>query len=173
MESEAVRAEQRYGHIAAFVVKSTHGFAQNHGNLVMCYVNDVIIATSSIDDHIERVGEVLFYLRKAGLKCIPSKCEFLKSSIKYLGRKIYAEGVRPDPESISTVMQWKRPRYKRELQNFLGFVNFYREFIRDHSDLVEPMNKLMMENLDFVLTSEAEAAVKLTKKRLFWRLCVG
>ena len=64
----------------------------------MCYVDDVIIATSFIDEHIERVGELLSCLRKAGLKCKPSKCEFLKSSIKYSGRIIDADGVRPDPE---------------------------------------------------------------------------
>ncbi len=48
-------------------------------HLVMCYVDNVIIATSSIEEHIERVGEVLSCLRKARLKRKPSKCEFLKS----------------------------------------------------------------------------------------------
>ena len=55
--------------------------AQSYGNLVMCYVGDVIIATSAIDQHIDRLGEVLSCLRRAGLKCKPSKCEFFKTSI--------------------------------------------------------------------------------------------
>ncbi len=65
--------------------------AQSYGNLVMCYVDDVIIATSTIDQHIDRIGEVLSCLRRAGLKCKPSKCELLKTSIKYLGRIIDGE----------------------------------------------------------------------------------
>ncbi len=76
------------------------------------------------------------------------------------------EGVRPDTESIETIMEWRRPRNKRELQSFLGFANYYREFIRGHSELVEPMNRLIKKNLDFHLTAEAEAAFELTKKRL-------
>ena len=88
--------------------------AQSYGNLVMCYVDDVIIATGTVDKHIDRIGEVLSCLRQAGLKCKPSKCEFLKCSIKYLGRIVDKEGVRPDPESVETVMQWRRPRNKPE-----------------------------------------------------------
>ena len=53
--------------------------------------------------------------------------------------------MRPDPESISTMMQWKKPRNKRELQCFFGFANYYREFILDHNDLVEPISKVPIE----------------------------
>ncbi len=140
--------------------------AQSYGNLVMCYVDDVIIATSTIDQHIDRISEVLSCLRRAGLKCKPSKCEFLKTSIKYLGRIIDGEGVKPHPESIQTVMQWKRPRNKRELQSFLGFANYYREFIKGHSELVEPMNRLVRKSQDFQWTPEAEESFDLTKKKL-------
>ena len=56
--------------------------AQSYGNLVMCYVDDVIIATLSVDQQIDRIGEVLYCLRRVGLECKPSKCEFLKTSIK-------------------------------------------------------------------------------------------
>ncbi len=51
--------------------------AQSYGNLVMCYVDDVITSTSTVDQHIDRIAEVLSCLRNAGLKCKPIKCEFL------------------------------------------------------------------------------------------------
>ena len=82
--------------------------AQSYGNLVMCYVEDVIIATAGVDEQIDRINEVLSCLREAGLKCKPSKCEFLKCSIKYLGRIVDKKGVRPDPESVETAMQRRR-----------------------------------------------------------------
>ncbi len=97
--------------------------AQSYGNFVACYVYDVIIATSTFDQHIDRIGEVLSCLRRAGLECTSNNCEFLKTSIKYLGRIIDNERVRPDPQSIETVLQWKRPRNETELQIFLGFAN--------------------------------------------------
>ncbi len=83
-----------------------------------------------------------------------------------LNQVIDKEGVRPDPESVETVMQWRRPRNKRELQSLLGFANYYREFIRGHSELVEPMNRLVKKNLDFQWTEEAEQAFELTKTKL-------
>ncbi len=95
----------------------------------MCYVDDVIKATSAVDQHTDRIAEVMSCLRNAGLKCKPSKCEFLKCSIRYLGCRVDKEGVRPGPESIKTVMEWGRPRNKLELQSFLGFADYYREFI--------------------------------------------
>ncbi len=89
----------------------------------MCYVHDVIIATAGVDEHTDRINEDLSCLREAGLKCKPSKSEFLKCSIRYLGRVVDKEGVRPDPDSVETVLQWRRPRNKRKLQSFLGFAN--------------------------------------------------
>ena len=82
--------------------------AQSYGNLVMCYVDDVIYATGTIDEHIDRIAEVLSRLREAGLKCKPSKCEFLKCSIKYLGRIVDRKGVRlEDAEEAFEITQKK------------------------------------------------------------------
>ena len=59
-----------------------------YGNLVMCYVDDVIIATENIDQHLGRLDEVLLSIEKTGLKCKPSKCSIMRTSIAYLGRVI-------------------------------------------------------------------------------------
>ena len=61
------------------------GMTKKYGNLVMCHVDDVIIATPTLEDHIERLDEVFACMKKSGLKCKPSKCEILKDSIKYNG----------------------------------------------------------------------------------------
>ena len=73
------------------------GVTKKYGNLVMCYVNDVVIATPTLEDHIERLDEVFACMKRSGLKCKPSKCEILKDSIKYLGRMVDRHGIRPDP----------------------------------------------------------------------------
>ena len=61
---------------------------KKYGNLVMCYVNDVVIATPTLEDQIERLNEVFACMKRAGLKCKPSKCEIMKDSIEYLGRMV-------------------------------------------------------------------------------------
>ena len=55
---------------------------KKYGNLVMCRVDDVVIATPTLADHIDRLDEVFNCMKTAGLKCKPSKCEILRDSIK-------------------------------------------------------------------------------------------
>ena len=69
-------------------------------------------------------------MKQAGLKCKPSKCEILRDSIKYLGRLVDKHGVRPDPEAVEAVLTWKAPKTDTQLMSFLGFANYYREFIK-------------------------------------------
>ena len=78
---------------------------KKYGNLVMCYVNDVVIATPTLEDHIHRLEEVFGCMKRASLKCKPSKCEILRDSIKYLGRMVDRHGVRPDSEAVEAVSQ--------------------------------------------------------------------
>ena len=114
-----------------------------YGNLVTCYVDDVVIATPTLEDHLDRLDEVFGCMKRAGLKCKPSKFEILRDSIKYLGRMVDRHGVRPDPEAVEAVLTWKAPRTDTQLMSFLGFANFYREFIKRYADKVYPMQRLM------------------------------
>ena len=73
-------------------------------NLVMCYVDDVVIATPTLEDHIERLDEVFACMKRSGVKCKPSKCKILKESIKYQGRMVDKHGIRPDPDAVEAVL---------------------------------------------------------------------
>ena len=117
---------------------------KNYGNLIMCYVDDVVIATQTLEDHIERLDEVFTCMMQAGLKCKPSKCEILRDSIKYLGRLVDKHRVRPDPEAVEAVLTWMAPRTDTQLMSFLGFANYYyREFVKGYADKIYPMKQLM------------------------------
>ena len=120
------------------------GVTKKYGNhLVMCYMNDVVISTSSLEDQIDRLDEVFGCMKGAGLKCEPSKCEIMRDSIKYLGGMVDRHGVRPDPEAVEAVLTWMFPRADTQLMSFLGFPNYYREFIKGYADKVYSMQKLM------------------------------
>ena len=119
---------------------------KKYGNLGMCYVDDVVIATTNLADHIDRLDEVFGYMKRAGLKCKPSKCKILRDSIKYLGRIVDRHGVRSDPEAVEAVLTWKAPRTDTQLMSFLGFANYFRELIKGYADKVYPMQKLMRNN---------------------------
>ena len=140
---------------------------KKYGNLVMCYVDDVVIATPTLEDHIDRLDEVFGCMKRAGLKCKPSKCEILRDSIKYLGRMVDRHGVRPDSEAVEAVLTWKAPRTDTQLLSFLGFANYYREFIKGYADKVYPMQKLMRnKGKKFEWNDEAQVAFENIKREL-------
>ena len=140
---------------------------KKYGNLVMCYVDGVVIATPTLEDHIDRLDEVFGCMKRAGLKCKPSKCEILRDSIKYLGRMVDRHGVRPDPEALEAVLTWKAPRTDTQLLSFLGFANYYREFIKGYADKVYSMQKLMRnKGKKFERNDEAQVAFENIKREL-------
>ena len=101
------------------------------------------------------------------MKCKPSKCEILRDSIKYLGRMLDRHGVRPDPEAVEAVLTWKAPRTDTQLLSFLGFANYYREFIKGYADKVYPMQKLMRnKGKKFEWNDEAQVAFENIKREL-------
>ncbi len=76
---------------------------QEYGNVVLCYVDDILIATTTVEQHLEKLDQVFQCLAAAGLKCKPAKCSFMKGKINFLGRVIGEGEVRPDPEMYKTL----------------------------------------------------------------------
>ena len=137
------------------------------GNLIMCYVDDAVIATPTLADHIERLDEMFTCMKQAGLKCKTSKCEILRDSIKYLGRLVDKHGVRPDPEAVEAVLTWKAPKTDTQLMSFLGFANYYRDFIKGFADKIYPLQRLMRnKGKKFTWTDEAQVSSENIKREL-------
>ena len=134
----------------------------------MCYVDDVVIATPTVEDLIHRLAEVFGCMKRAGLKCKPSKCQILRDSIKYLGRMVYRHGVRTDSEAVEAVLTWKAPRTDTQLMSFLEFANYYIEFIKGYADKLYPMQNLMRnKGKKFEGNEEAQTAFENIKRELF------
>ena len=141
------------------------GVTKKYGNLVMCYVDDVVKATPTLEDHIERLDDVFACMKRSGLKSKPSKCEILKDSIKYLGRMVDRHGIRPDPDAVEAVLTWKSPKTEHQLMSFLGFANYYREFIKGYADKVYPMQQLMRhKGKEFMWNNAAEESFQRIRK---------
>ena len=129
----------------------------------MCHV----IATPTLEGHIDRLNKVFGCMKRAGLKCKPSKCEILRDSIKYLGRMIDRHGVRPDPETVKALLPWKAPRTDTQLMSFLGFASLYGKFIKGYAHKVYPMQKLMRnKGKKFEWSEEAQSPIENIKREL-------
>ena len=110
-----------------------------HLNSCLLYLDDIVVFSRSFEEHLTRLEAVFQRLHQAGLKLKTSKCHFFKQSIKYLGHIISAKGVHTDPDKISTVRDWPVPISAKELLSFLGFVGYYRRFIRNFSQIARPL----------------------------------
>ncbi len=100
---------------------------------VVVYLDDILIFTETMEEHAQITKRVLQILADNKLYLKPEKCQFHKTELDYLGHKISHDTIAMDPIKVAGVTEWPTPKTKKELQSFLGFVNYYRRFIKDFS----------------------------------------
>ncbi|VUZ56485.1 unnamed protein product [Hymenolepis diminuta] len=103
------------------------------------YLDDVIVFSHTITDHIARLKAIFTRLREAGLKLNPKKCKFLQTAVTYLGHTISKEGVHTDPGKTSKIHEWPLPRNAEEVRRFLGLAGYYRRFVKGFADIAKPL----------------------------------
>ena len=108
---------------------------------------------------------MLTILRNNNLFLKPEKCEWEKTRVEYLGVVISEEGVEMDPAKVEAVKEWPTPKDKRELQQFLGFANYYRRFINRFADIAWPLHKLT-GNCSWTWTHREDAAFSTLKNAI-------
>ena len=114
-----------------------------HLNWCIIYLDNIIVFSKMPEEHLERLSGVFNKLVSAGLKLKPSKCEFFKSKITYLGHIVSAAGIETDPKKIEVVVNWTTPTTVTDVQSFLGFTNHYRRFIKGYAKVANPLNALV------------------------------
>ena len=114
---------------------------------VVLYLDDIIIFSSDPTKHDDEVREVLHRLRKADLFLKPERCQFRTTSVDYLGLKITLGHVGMDPVKVSGVTDWLTPQNVRNINQFLGFCNFYQRFIESYAKLAAPLELLKRKDV--------------------------
>ncbi len=125
---------------------------------IYVYLDDILIFSHSLQEHVQHVRQVLQRLLENGLYVKAEKCVFHAQSVPFLGYIVSAEGVRMDTDKVQAVVDWPTPDSRKALQRFLGFANFYRRFIRNFSQLAAPLTALTSTKTPFRWSSTAEAA---------------
>ena len=121
-----------------------------HLNLTaIAYLDDILVYSNTQWEHTTHVKDVLRYLRQARLKLKAEKCEFNKSEVEFLRYIIGINGIKMDPNKITAIWDWPQPTIVKEVQAFLGFANFNRQFIKDYSEKALPLTKLTKKETGF------------------------
>ncbi len=122
-----------------------------HG-LSFCY-RDLLIASSSPEEHLEHLGLVLHRLHDHGIVINVHKSKFGAPSLDFLGYHVDSTGIRPLDNKIEAIRDFPQPTNQRKLRDFLGLVNFYRRFIPHRASLLQPLSN--RPKLDIVCTIES------------------
>ena len=109
---------------------------------LLIYLDDLLIYSKNFDEHIKKLRLVFEKLSHYGLKVNPKKCQLLMKSLVYLGHKISENGIEVDPSKFEVIRNWKVPTTVKEVKSFLGFLGFYRRFIKNFSQIAAPLIEL-------------------------------
>ncbi|XP_011707937.1 PREDICTED: uncharacterized protein K02A2.6-like [Wasmannia auropunctata] len=125
---------------------------------VFVYLDDIIVISSTFEEHLETLREVFERLRRANLRLNPEKCRFCVDRLKYLGHIVDEEGIRTDPEKTQAVTQWPTPQTVKQIRQFLGLASWYRRFIPDFATTAAPQTALTKKNARWRWANQAKPA---------------
>lgn len=109
----------------------------------------IMIAGSTKEEHDATLKKVLKEARENNIKFNPKKVQFMKRKVEFLGFVFGSEGVEPDKDRITSVLELKKPNDRKELQSFLSMINYLRGFIPNLSDLVTPFRVLLKKDISW------------------------
>ena len=131
---------------------------------VVIYMDDILVFLKDKKQHQEQVKRILEKLGQHQLSLKAEKCYFDEEEIDFLGLIITEKGIRMDPNKVKAVTTWPTLTTKRELQQFLGFVNFYRRFVKGFAEIAKPLTKLTGKNEWFWTELQRKAFEELKNK---------
>lgn len=131
---------------------------------VDAYVDNIIIYSETFEQHAHTLDRVLKLADEANLSLRADKCEFAKPEIEFLGFIINGKEIRPTPANVEKVLGFPQPNSRKKLQSFLGIANFNRRFIKNFSQVVQPLTAMTSSKKKFEWGPEQENAFQLMKQ---------
>ena len=111
------------------------------------YIDDILIASTSLEEHLQHLETVFQRLKDYGVVINSSKCVFGRSEVRFLGYQVSSNGTCPLPERVDAIRSYSRPDTVKNLRQFLGMLNFYRRFIPNAAQLQAPLNDHLQDNV--------------------------
>ena len=139
---------------------------------VFVYLDDLLIASRSHREHEDHLRQVFELLRQNGLFINKDKCLLGVSSLSFLGHKVTRDGIAPMSERVEAILKFPTPNTKKQLQSFLGMVNFYHRFLPNIAETLVPLHSCVIacgnaKLIDKTLwTPQCERALDRAKKSL-------
>jgi len=115
------------------------------GKFVIVYLDDIVVFSNDLDEHVQHLELVLEVLRDNKLFAKPSKCSFAQSILEFCGHLVGEGKIRPQQSKIAIIRDWPQPKNVHEVRQFLGLASYYRRFIRGFAQIAVPLFELLKE----------------------------
>ena len=132
---------------------------------VAVFIYDVIIGTEMEEEHDELVAEVIKRLEENDLYAKLEKCRWKVREVGFLGVVIGLEGIKMKEEKVKEVLEWLMPKHVKDVQKFLGLVNYYRQFIEGFISIARPLYDMVKKDKKWDWTEKQEKAFTELKER--------
>ena len=130
----------------------------------LVYIDDIVVYSTSYEEHIEHLDHVLGVIEKAGLTLSPAECHLFYPSIVLLGHKVSCLRLFMHNEKVKAVLELERPRKVLQLQTFLGMLVYFSAFIPHYATICSPLFQLLRKGAKWEWTSDQERAFEDGKK---------
>ena len=136
------------------------------GRDLYIYLDDIIIFSNSIKEHLEKLRRVLLRLREVNLKIKLTKCNFFQTKLTYLGHTVSNNGLQVVSEKITAIEKFPTPKNIKNILQFLGVTGYYRRFIQHYSTIASPLTSLLKKDAEFTWGTAQQEAFDTLKRKL-------
>ena len=132
------------------------------------YIDDIIVYSTTFDDHIKHLTDVFQRIREAGMTARPKKCSVGYTETSYLGYSIGCGMLKPEELKVKAIQDFPRPVTKSEVRSMLGLFVYYQKFIANYADITAPLTDLTKKNAPTTVswTTKCEQSFKAVKEML-------
>ncbi|GBG89583.1 hypothetical protein CBR_g49372 [Chara braunii] len=169
----------RYGHFewvvmpfgltnapATFQAAMTTEFSAMLDRFVLVYLDDILVYSRTLEEHLEHLRRVLETLRSARYKANHDKCEFVRQELEYLGHLVSPKGIRPLADKIQAIQEWPEPKNVTDVRSFIGLDGYYQHFVKGYSKIAANLSKLQSEEQPFDFDDDARHSFETLKAAL-------
>ncbi|MBW0555646.1 hypothetical protein O181_095361 [Austropuccinia psidii MF-1] len=134
--------------------------------LLIIYIDDIIVCSKTWKEHMYRLSRGLTKIQSVNMKISLKKCHFGLKELKALGHVVSGLSLGIDKNKVSAVLLKPMPQNKKEIQSFLGFSGYYRQYIKDFASIARPLYKLCDKDTVFEMTFDRVKAFESLRQAL-------
>ena len=140
---------------------------------VLVYIDDVIVLGATFEDHISSLRKVFERMRTYNLKLKSKKCQLLKTEVEFLGRQVSRSGISITSSKADAIQNWPEPTNRKELESFLGYVNYHRSHIQGYVGITSNLYEMAKSKQPFEWHTKHQKTFKQLKEILSSAPCLA